>query len=152
MPDIKMVDVSEKEIVYREATAVGRIKLKTETIRKILRNEIEKGDVFSATKIAVMSAVKRTSDLLPFCHPLRITHVDTEIKVLENENEIEVRVTVKACEKTGVEMEALTGVAIALLNIWDMVKKYEKDETGQYPYTKISNIYVLEKIKRDLNG
>jgi len=147
--EIKMIDITSKKVVYREATAVGKIKLRRETIEKILKNEIEKGDVIIASKLVAISAAKKTSDLLPFCHPIPVTNV--EVNISPKSDHLEVSVTVRASAKTGVEMEALTAVSIALLNIWDMVKKYEKDDQGQYPYTKIYDIRVISKIKRDVN-
>jgi len=140
-----MVDISDKKDIIRIAKARGRIKLKPETIDRIRRGDIEKGDVITATKIAVLSAVKKTPELLPFCHPIEITHIDTSIDL--RDEYVEVEVTVKSISKTGVEMEALLGICIALLNIWDMVKKYEKDERGQYLYTRIDEIVVVEKQK-----
>jgi len=140
-----MVDISAKKDVLRIAVARGRIKLKRETILRIRDNRIEKGNVIEATKIVIMNAVKRTAQILPFCHPIEITHIDPKISI--SDDFVEVEVTVKSFAKTGVEMEALMGVSIGLLNIWDMVKKYEKDEVGQYPYTKISDIIVVKKQK-----
>ena len=144
-----MVDITKKDIIYREATAIGRIKLKKETIERIMRGEIEKGDVISASKLVAIMAVKRTPELLPLCHPIQITGVNVDIYPIQNG--LEVKVTVKATAKTGVEMEALAGVSAALLNIWDMVKKYEKDENGQYPHTEIYSIRVISKIKREIS-
>ncbi|MEX0568434.1 MAG: cyclic pyranopterin monophosphate synthase MoaC [Candidatus Njordarchaeota archaeon] len=144
---VKMVDISNKKNVLRIARAKGKIRLKPETIRLIKENKIEKGNVFEISKVVAISSAKKTSTLLPFCHPIEITHVDADIRVLEDG--IEVDVTVKSYAKTGVEMEALVSVSIALLNIWDMVKKYEKDSFGQYPTTKIEEIIVVEKIKED---
>mgnify|MGYP000038164418 CR=1 FL=1 len=149
MKEVKMVDITKKDIIYREATAIGRIKLRKETIEKIVRGEIEKGDVISASKLVAIIAVKRTPELLPLCHPIQITSVNVDIYPIQNG--LEVKVTVKATAKTGVEMEALAGVSAALLNIWDMVKKYEKDEKGQYPYTEIYGIRVISKIKREVS-
>ncbi|MCE4601524.1 MAG: cyclic pyranopterin monophosphate synthase MoaC [Desulfurococcales archaeon] len=140
-----MVDISGKESVLRIAEAEGYIRLRPDTIKLILDNKIEKGDVEEAAKIAAIQAVKKTPYILPYCHPIPIQHVDVEFNY-EN-NRVRVRVRVKAIYKTGVEMEALTGVAAALLTIWDMVKKYEKDEKGQYPHTLIESIRVLEKVK-----
>jgi len=140
-----MVDISDKGNVYREAKAEGFIKLKRETIERIRRGDIEKGDVFSVTTIAAIQAAKKTADLLPLCHPLPLTNVSIEINV-EDEG-VRVEASVRTVGKTGVEMEALVAVAIALLNIWDMVKKYEKDEAGQYPFTEIFGIRVSSKIK-----
>jgi cyclic pyranopterin phosphate synthase len=142
---IKMIDVSDKEVVHREAEATGRIRLKPETIEKIRSGEIEKGDPLPAAEIACILAVKKTPELLPMCHPIPITSVDTEFIVTEDY--IEARCRVTADYKTGVEMEALTGVATALLTIWDMVKYLEKDEDGQYPSTAITGVKVTEKRK-----
>ena len=142
---VKMVDITSKSDVVRIACAKGRIKLRPETIERIKNNDVEKGDVIDVTKVVVLSAVKKTSEMLPFCHPIQITHIDTSINL--NEEYIEVEVCVKAYAKTGVEMEALMGVSMALLNIWDMVKKYEKDPEGQYPHTSIEYIKVIEKKK-----
>jgi len=142
-----MVDISEKDIVERIATAEGKIYLKKETIEKILKKEIKKGDVLTLAEISGINAVKNTPNLIFLCHNIPITDVNVNFKIDENENSITVRVTVKATARTGVEMEALTGVSIALLNIWDMVKYIEKDENGQYKTTKISDIKVVEKIK-----
>ncbi len=143
---VKMIDISGKEEIYREATAIGRIKLKKETVEKIMRGEIEKGNVFSVAKTAAILAVKKTPEIIALCHPIPINSVKVDIYPVEDG--VEVKVTVIAISKTGVEMEALSGVSVALLNIWDMVKKYEKDELGQYPETVIYGIRVLEKIKR----
>ncbi len=141
-----MVDITNKNIVYREARAYGRIRLKKETINAIKKGEIKKGDVFTITRVASIMAVKNTSTSIPLCHNIQITHVDLDFKI--GEDYIEVYVIVKTNERTGVEMEALHGVSIALLNIWDMVKYLEKDDFGNYPYTKIEEIKVLEKIKK----
>ncbi len=140
-----MVDISEKEPVLRIASAEGRIRLRKETIQRILRNEVEKGDVISVAKVAGIMAAKRTYELIPMCHPIPIENVEVDIQV--KENEIIVNSTVKAHYRTGVEMEALTATATALLTIWDMVKKYEKDQNGQYPETAITEIKVVNKLK-----
>lgn len=140
-----MVDITDKEVTYREAVAEGFIKLRRETLDVIKRGSVEKGDVVSVTKIAGILAAKKTSELLPLCHPIPITHVSLDLDILEDG--IKVRATVKTNAQTGVEMEALTATATALLNIWDMVKKYEKDERGQYPTTEISYIKVIHKGK-----
>ncbi len=143
-----MVDITRKEVVYREAVAEGVIRLRKETLERIYKGEVEKGDVFEITKAVALSAAKATPTLLPFCHPIRITYVGIEYERVDD-NRLKVRVKVKATEKTGVEMEALTAVSAALLNIWDMVKKYEKDENGQYPETWIEGIKVVSKIKKE---
>jgi len=144
--ELKMVDISNKGIVYREAIAEGFIELKPETIKKIVNGEVEKGNVILTAKLAGIIAAKKTSELIPLCHPINIEKVDVQIEVV-NSNTIKVTSIVSAYAKTGVEMEALTATSVALLTIWDMVKKYEKDESGNYPNTKISNIRVVSKIK-----
>lgn len=140
-----MVDITGKKLVFREAVAEGIISLKDSTIKLIKLSRVEKGDVMEAAKISAINAVKNTSNLLPYCHPINITHVGFEYRIVNNN--ITVRVKVSAYERTGVEMEALTGVVTALLTIWDMVKKYEKDESGNYPTTRIKEIKVLYKKK-----
>ncbi|MGC8932653.1 MAG: cyclic pyranopterin monophosphate synthase MoaC [Candidatus Methanodesulfokora sp.] len=142
---VKMVDISEKEPVLRIARARGRIKLRESTIKRIVEGRVEKGDVITVAKLAAIQAVKKTPEIIQLCHPIPIENVGVEVRI--EKDYVEVEVEVKAIAKTGVEMEALSGVSAALLNIWDMVKKYEKDETGQYPSTAISDISVLEKRK-----
>lgn len=141
-----MIDISKKETITRIATASGRIKLSKNTIQKIKNNQTEKGDVFTIAKVAAINAVKRVPELIPFCHQIPISNVVVDFKI-ENSNLIKCICTIKSVAKTGVEMEALTGVGIALLNIWDVVKMYEKDEKGQYPSTEIYDIKVEKKIK-----
>ena len=141
-----MVDISDKPKVFREATATGIIKLKPDTIRLINKGKIAKGDPLQTAKIAGILAAKETSTLIPLCHPLPLTNVEVEIKVLDRST-VQVTSTVKTKAQTGVEMEALTATAISLLTIWDMVKQYEKDVEGQYPSTVIENIRVVKKIK-----
>jgi cyclic pyranopterin monophosphate synthase len=142
---VKMVDISSKGPVAREATATGTIKLKPSTLKMIHESRIEKGDVMAVAKVAAIQAVKRTPETIPLCHPIPVEHVGVDIKL--EEGCARVTVQVKAMAKTGVEMEALAAVSSALLTIWDMTKKYEKDERGQYPETAISTIRVLEKRK-----
>ncbi len=142
-----MIDISEKDIIPRMAKASGRIKLKKETIKKIRNNDVKKGDVLTIAKIAAINAVKKVPDLIPLCHQIPITKIDVDFNI-ENDTTINVSCIVKNVAQTGVEMEALTGVNIALLNIWDVVKMYEKDEKGQYTSTIIYDIKVDEKIKK----
>ncbi len=144
---VRMVDVSSKPEVFREAVAEGFIKLKKETVRLIREGLVEKGDVLTISSVAALLAVKKTPELLPLTHNIPITHVSTSYEVLDEG--VRVTVTVRTTAKTGVEMEALAGATLALLNIWDMVKKYEKDEEGQYPETVISNVRVVRKTKED---
>ena len=143
---VKMVDISGKKSILRIAEAYGRLKLRKETIERIKRGDVEKGNPFLIAKIAAINAVKMTPLLIPLCHPIPITHVDVECGV-EDDEHVYCRAKVKAEAKTGVEMEALTAVAVALLNIWDVVKMYEKDERGQYLETQIELIKVVEKVK-----
>lgn len=141
----KMVDISPKEVVTREATAVGRLRLRADTARRLREGKIEKGDPISIAEVAATLAAKNTSQLIPMCHNIPLSKIETSASVGENFIEAEARV--KATAKTGVEMEALVAVTMYLLNIWDMVKKVEKDDHGQYPETWIEFIKVKEKLK-----
>ena len=144
---VRMVDVSAKPETVRIARARGCIELRRETIERIERGGVEKGDVLTVSSVVAMNAVKSLPSLLPFCHPLRIDHIDVEFFI--DGNRLCVEVEVRTRERTGAEMEALYGVLAALLNVWDMVKKYEKDETGNYPSTRITDVVVLRKVKLD---
>jgi len=144
---LSMVDVSNKDEIFREATAKGTIKLKPETIALIENGKIAKGDPLYTAKIAGVLAAKKTSSLIPLCHPLPLTNVQVDVKV-SGKTEVEVAATVKTKAQTGVEMEALTAVSMGLLTVWDMTKQYEKDSEGQYPSTAIENIHVVRKIKQ----
>ncbi len=145
---MSMIDITDKKTVYREAVAEGVIRLKPETIKRIRENRVEKGDVLTVSRIVAINAVKKTPDLLPLCHNIPITHVDIDYIFIDDDR-LKVTVHVKTTAKTGVEMEALTGVSLALLNIWDMVKKYEKNQEGQYPDTWIEYIRVISKVKKE---
>ncbi len=142
-----MVDVSGKAEIFREATATGTIKLKTETVKLIKAGKIAKGDPLYTAKIAGVLAAKKTSSLVPLCHPLPLSNVEVKAEIAA-EDTVEVSATVKAKAQTGVEMEALVAVSAGLLTVWDMVKQYEKDADGQYPTTAIQNIHVVRKLKR----
>ncbi len=144
---IKMVDISSKRVVYRRAVARGIIRLRKETIESIKSEEIKKGDPLVVAEIAGIQAVKKTPELIPMCHQIPIGAVDIEFEI--RTDTIEAICNVTAEYKTGVEMEALTGVSVALLNIWDMVKYLEKDPNGNYPLAEISEIRVIEKVKRE---
>lgn len=144
-----MVDITGKPKVFREATATGKIRLKPETIKLIKSGKIEKGDPIYTAKIAGTLAAKETSILIPFCHPLPLTNVKVDIEIPDNST-VKVSSTVKTEAQTGVEMEALVATAISLLTIWDMVKQYEKDVDGQYPFTVIEDICVVKKVKERL--
>jgi cyclic pyranopterin phosphate synthase len=143
-----MVNISEKPVSRRYAEATGKIVLKPETVEKIRKGEIEKGDPLFAAEIAGVSAAKQTHLLIPFCHQIPLDYVRFYFSL--KKDSIEVRCSVGAQAKTGVEMEAIVGVSVALNTIWDMVKYLEKDENGQYPYTKIEDIRVLIKQKEEI--
>ena len=140
-----MVEVGEKPKQKRNAIATGKIKLQKETIAMIENHEIKKGNVLTTAQLAAINAIKNTSNLIPLCHPLNITGIEVDFEI--KEDEIITTVSVNSLGQTGVEMEAITGASVALLTIWDMVKAVEKDENGQYPSTRISNISVIKKEK-----
>jgi cyclic pyranopterin phosphate synthase len=140
-----MVDVSGKEMVPRTAEALGRIRLRKGTVDAIRGGRVRKGDPLAAAEIACIQAVKRTPELIPMCHPIPIGSVEAEFSL--GEDTVEATCRVSAVYRTGVEMEALTGVSVALLTVWDMVKYLEKDEAGQYPETAITDVRVREKRK-----
>ena len=142
----RMVDISSKPVVRREAVAEGFIKLNGRTLRAIREKSLEKGDAEEIAKLGAITAAKRTSDILMLCHPIPIESMVVDVSVEKGG----VRVTshVVALAKTGVEMEALMAVATGLLNVWDVTKKYEKDAQGQYPSTAIRDIHVVRKVKK----
>ncbi len=142
-----MIDVSAKAEIFREATASGNLKLKPATIQLIESGKIAKGDPLYTAKIAGILAAKKTSELIPLCHPLPLTSVQVDAKVAGKDT-VEATATVKTKAQTGVEMEALTAVSVALLTVWDMTKQYEKDAAGQYPSTSIGDIHVVKKFKQ----
>jgi cyclic pyranopterin phosphate synthase len=142
---VHMVDVGAKAEIRREAVAAGRIRLRKETLEAIRTGTVVKGNVLATAHVAATLAVKDTPRLIPMCHLIPVTSV--EVSFDQQEDAIEATVTVRSVGKTGVEMEALTGVSVALLTIWDMVKSAEKDGQGQYPVTRIEDIRVLEKRK-----
>lgn len=133
-----MVDVTEKNITQREAIATGKIYVCEETYKRILTSDIEKGDVLGVARVAGIMATKKTSELIPMCHPLMITKSKIDFTFDEKERSISATCTVKLSGKTGVEMEALTGVNIALLTIYDMCKAIDKSMV-------ISEVHLVEK-------
>ncbi len=145
---ISMIDISSKKDIKRTATAMGKIYLKESTIETIRDGKTQKGDIFPVSEIAAINAVKDTPRLIPLCHNIPISKADVDFDVADDH--ITAKVTVTSTGKTGVEMEALTGLATCLLNIWDMVKYLEKDDMGQYPVTKITDIKVTEKKKEEI--
>ncbi|MCZ6613914.1 MAG: cyclic pyranopterin monophosphate synthase MoaC [Thaumarchaeota archaeon] len=140
-----MANISGKAIVLREATAQGTIMLQQKTIGLIKKGKIEKGNPVDIANIAGIAATKLTPTIMPLCHPIPIENVKLEFQV--KKESISVKASVRTHWKTGVEMEALSAVTAALLNIWDVVKKYEKDKNGQYPTTKIYDVSVVSKVK-----
>ena len=125
--DANMVDVSKKNDTLREAIAQGSILLNKEIINAIIKNSNKKGDVLSTSKIAGLQAAKRTSDLIPLAHNLNLTKIEIKFSIDNENNMIECKSLVKCFGKTGVEMEALTAVSVALLTIYDMCKSFSKD-------------------------
>ncbi len=142
---VHMVEVGAKPDQKRRAIASGKIFLDENTIKMIQNEEIKKGNVLTTAQIAGIQAVKNTSSIIPLCHPLSLTGIEMDFDV--NSTFITCTCSVNTLGKTGVEMEAITGVSVGLLTIWDMVKAVEKDEDGQYPDTRISEIKVLKKEK-----
>lgn len=147
---IKMVDISEKKEIIRSATAEGYIYLKKDTIKQIKEKSIKKGDVLTTAQLSAINAIKKTPELIFLAHNIPITNIDVSFEIEEEELFIKTTVSVKSIAKTGVELEALLGVQIALLTIWDMVKYLEKDEKGQYPTTKMTDMIVIRKIKEEV--
>ncbi len=143
--EARVVDITRKPPVRREAVASGFIKLRKTSVEAIKTGRVGKGDVKSVASIAAIMGVKETPRIIPLTHPIPIEHV--EPRIILRDDGVEVRVRVATTAKTGVEMEALAGVAAALLSIWDMVKSLEKDESGNYPNTEISSIRVELKLK-----
>jgi cyclic pyranopterin monophosphate synthase len=141
----QMVDISAKREVVREAVAVGKIFLKPGTMHAIREGTVVKGNVLSTARVAATLSVKNTPSLIPMCHSIPISAIAVDFS--EGDGFIEAMVRVKSAGKTGVEMEALVGVSVALLTVWDMVKSAEKDADGQYPVTRIQDIRVVEKRK-----
>ena len=121
-----MVDVSEKNLTLREATASGKIFVGEEILAVITSGTAKKGDVLSVAQVAGIMAAKRTSELIPLCHPLPLSHCSVKFEILTDEEAIQVRSRVKTTWGTGVEMEALTAASVALLTIYDMCKALSK--------------------------
>ena len=135
----RMVDVSAKPVLFREAVALGAIFLKPETLALIAANQIAKGDVLNTARLAGIQAAKRTSELIPLCHPLNLTHVDVDLRPAKDR--IEIIATAKIAAQTGVEMEALTAVAVTALTIYDMCKAVDKEMV-------IGEIKLVSKTKK----
>ena len=136
--EARMVDVSEKTATERVAVAEGKVRMTRETLDLVLSGDAKKGDVLGAARIAGIMAAKKTSDLIPLCHPLPLTKTEVDIAVDSDLPGLLVRATVKVTGPTGVEMEALTAVSVACLTIYDMVKAVERG-------MRIEGIRLLEK-------
>ena len=136
----RMVDVSDKSETERVACAAGTVHLNEDTLRRIEEGRIGKGDVLAVAQVAGIMAAKRTSDLIPMCHPLMLTGVDIRFRVFRNGGRcgVDIACTVRCRERTGVEMEALTGVSVAALTIYDMCKAVQRD-------IRIGEIRLLSK-------
>ena len=124
-----MVDVSEKEVTSRIAVARGMVHMRPETLALIRDGKIEKGDVFSVASVAGIMAAKKTSELIPMCHPLNITSVEVDLTPGDTPARVEIEATVRVNGKTGVEMEAITAVTVAALTIYDMCKAVDREMT-----------------------
>jgi len=140
-----MIDITEKPIVRRMAQASGRILLSSKSIKEIKAGRIKKGDPLQVAEVAAMNAAKQTHLLIPHCHQIPLDLVSVQFNV--NDDCVEANCIVSAQARTGVEMEAVIGVSMALNTLWDMVKYIEKDAQGQYPHTRITDIRVLTKKK-----
>lgn len=133
-----MVDVSDKEVTRRSAEAQGKISVSRDVMDAVLGKKVKKGDVFTVAQVAGIMGTKRTSDLIPMCHPLSLTNAKVSFNIDEEACVITVACTAVTDGKTGVEMEALTGVSVALLTIYDMCKAIDKRMV-------ISDIHLVEK-------
>jgi cyclic pyranopterin phosphate synthase len=137
-PNIRMIDVGDKDVTVRQATAKGRVSMKKGTLQAVKKAGLPKGDAIAAAHIAGIMAAKETSRLLPMCHPLLIEKVEVEFTLDEKTLAVEIAATVKGSGKTGFEMEALTAVAVAALTIYDMCKSIDTT-------MKIENVRLVKK-------
>lgn len=133
-----MVDVSEKGVTERTATAGGSITMQPETMKLILDGGVKKGDVLTVAQLAGIMGAKRTPDLIPLCHPLALTSVKVDLECAPERNSVDIKATCKLKGRTGVEMEALTAVSVAALTVYDMCKAVDKGMI-------ISDIRLLHK-------
>ena len=136
--NVRMVDVTDKASTSRTAVASGMISMQHETFDRIRDQTVKKGNVLETARIAGIMAAKRTSELIPMCHPLNITHVQIDFIPNPATNAIRIEATVRIKNQTGVEMEALTAVSVAALTIYDMCKSYDRE-------MMISEICLIEK-------
>ncbi len=135
----RMVDVTAKDITRRVAVAQGKILMRAETLAMIVEKRVAKGDVFSVARVAGIMGAKKTPDLIPMCHPLNITSIEISLTPVKNPSRVEIEATVKVTGQTGVEMEAMSAVAVAALTIYDMCKAVDREMTiGEIQLTKKS--------------
>jgi cyclic pyranopterin phosphate synthase len=144
--DVQMVDVGDKPDSARRAVARGEIRLRESTVAAIRDDEVGKGDVLATARVGAIQAVKHTWETVPMCHQIPITNVDTEFAL--DGDRVGLTVAVETTGKTGCEMEAIQGVTTGLGVVWDMVKAVEKGDEGGYPDTRIGDVRVVEKEKR----
>jgi cyclic pyranopterin monophosphate synthase len=121
-----MVDVSDKDVTERSATATGAVLMQPQTIALIREGLVKKGDVLSVARLAGIMGAKRTAELIPLCHPLNINSIKLELALADDRDAVEISATVRVSGKTGVEMEAMTAVAVAALTVYDMVKAVDR--------------------------
>ena len=133
-----MVDVAVKQDTHRVAIAAGRIIMRPETLQKIRQGSASKGDVLGIARVAAIQGAKRTSDLIPLCHPISLTSVNIEFKILLEDNAVECSAQAETVGRTGVEMEALTAVSVALLTVYDMCKAVDRG-------MRIEGVRLMEK-------
>ena len=140
-----IVEIGSKPVVERKATATGVLHLQEATKQAIVKKMVKKGDVLEASTIAAIQAVKETPRIIPHCHPIPLE--GCKVDWAWEDNSLRCTVHVSAHYKTGIEMEAITGVSAGLLCVLDMIKSYEKDDGGQYPNAKITDLHIVEKRK-----
>lgn len=141
--EARMVDVSSKPVVMREAVARGEIRLHPDTVRLIESHQVAKGNVLATARVAGIQAAKRTGELIPLCHPLPITHCDVQFEVPAGHDRIRITASARIAAQTGVEMEALTAVTVAALTIYDMCKAVDKK-------MRITSVRLVSKSKKPL--
>jgi cyclic pyranopterin phosphate synthase len=135
---VRMVDVTEKKPSRRTAVAQAMVRMRAETLKRILSGSVSKGNVFETARIAGVMAAKKTADLIPMCHPLKLTHVQVDFAPDEAGHTVRIEATARIVDQTGVEMEALTAVSVAALTLYDMCKAIDKGMT-------ITDICLLKK-------
>ncbi|MBL9137573.1 MAG: cyclic pyranopterin monophosphate synthase MoaC [Verrucomicrobiales bacterium] len=143
--EARMVDVSQKPAVRREAVATGSLRMQPETLAKITANEIAKGNVLATARIAGIQAAKRTGELIPLCHPLGLTHCSVDFEWGPAQDRILITAVARTVGPTGVEMEALTAVAVAALTIYDMCKAVDKGMV-------MEEVRLIRKLKEPLTS